>query len=485
MNKPSKLAFYSLFLLLFLKLSLLSSCVDEEIAPTPPAEEKEPQLDNPNLAINDWIYENMNNFYYWESEMPSQVDKTQEPKDFFESLKSSNDRFSVIYPDYQELINSLSGVNLEAGYEMKFFRLSETSQEVVGRILYVKKSSPASQAGLQRGDEITKINGQSLNLSNYRDLLKKTSATHELDYLRYNSESNEYEAQETLSLNVVELSENPHFLDTVYTFGGHKVGYYVYNFFSPGTNNTKEYDNQMDQIIAQFKSKAVTDLVLDLRYNSGGAVSSSTNLASLIGQNVDGSKIFYTYRWNEGFQQYFESKEDGEKNLRGMFLNKTNAIGNQIGGKVYVLTGKWSASASEMIINGLKPYMEVVLIGDKTVGKNVGSFAIDDKENEENKYGMLPIVFQIFNSQGSSDYSGGFLPDHEVNDFELPMLQLGDVQEPLLATALSLITGVNARRGATTARVQRSEGKPLISTIDDKVRTNRLIMDGPVPAFEE
>lgn len=481
MKRTSKFIFNSLFALLF--ISVLISCRDEEVLPDSPKEEQ--TLENPNLAINDWIYDNMLDFYYWTEEIPDQVNKSLDPKAFFESLKSDKDRFSVIVPDYQALIKSLSGVSLEAGYEMKFFLVNETSEEVVGRVLYVKQHSPASQAGLRRGDEITKINGQSLNKSNYIDLVRQTSSNHQIDYLRYSAESNEYETQEPLSLNVVELAENPHFMDTVYRIEGHKIGYYVYNFFSPGTGNSKEYDEQMDQIIGQFKAEGVTDLILDLRYNSGGAVSSSTNLASLIGQNVDDSKVFYTYRWNTAFQDYLESQENGERNLRGMFLKKADKIGNQLGGKVYVLTGERSASASEMVINGLKPYMDVVLIGSKTVGKNVGSFAIDDSENEENTYGMLPIVFQIYNSQGASDYSKGFLPDYEVNDYQLPMLQLGDVQEPLLANALSLITGVNARKEGATARAQRSEGKALTSTIENKVRTNRLIMDEPVPAFEK
>src|SRR5690606_23206114 len=134
---------------------------------------------------------------------------------------------------------------------------------------------------------------------------------------------------------VVEYSENPHFLDTVYTIDGRKIGYYVYNFFSPGIgDNDDRYDEQMDDIIGRFKSEGITDLILDLRYNSGGAVSSATNLASLVGQNISSDYIFYENKWNEFYQDYILKEPDGEDKLRKRFLDKSENLGDN------VLTGR-------------------------------------------------------------------------------------------------------------------------------------------------
>ncbi|AHM61200.1 periplasmic protease [Flammeovirgaceae bacterium 311] len=450
---------------------------DEAVAPVIPAPETE--VTDQQLQTNNWIYGVMEEIYLWEDELPAEPNMQQEPEDFYKNLLSSKDRFSYIIADYQELMKSLNGVSREAGYE---FMLSRSGDDgVVAVILYVKNNSPAREAGLKRGDVITSINGQTLNMSNYQSVIAKVAENHTVDLRRFNEAKNDYDTQTGVALTAVELSENPNYLDTVYVApNGKSVGYFVYNFFSPGVGNTNEYDREMDNIIADFKSKGVNELILDLRYNSGGSVSSAANLASLVGQNVNNTKVFYENRWNKLYQDYISSRADGDDILRGKFSNKGEAIGNNLAsGTIYVLVGSRSASASELIINGLKPYMDVVVIGEKTVGKNVGSVPIEDKENPDNHYGLLPIVFQIYNSQGQSDYANGFTPDagNEISEFSLfPFRQLGDINEPLLARAMELISGEGARISTKAAR----EVEPLIpimSSIDKKTRSNRLIFD--------
>lgn len=457
-----------------LMASVFMSCKDDEIDPITE------QSDNPDVAINDWIYNIMDEVYYWTEQMPSTVNKEQDPLEYYEALLNRpDDRFSHIVPSYQDLINSLNGISKESGYEFSLFKVSGSETDVIATITYVKANSPAASAGLKRGDVIHKINGQTITMSNYREMIKKTGSDHSIHYRRYDKEAEDYVEQDELSLHAVELAENPNFLDTVYNVAGNKVGYYVYNFFSPG-GDQKEYDKEMDQIILDFKNKGVTELILDLRYNSGGAISSATNLGSLVGRDVNESKVFYENRWNKLYQEYWEDQPNGDDRLRGKFINKTDKIGDMLGsGRVYVLVGSRSASASELIISGLKPYMDVYLIGDKTVGKNVGSVPFEDKENAENDYGILPIVFQIYNSDGFSEYSEGFIPNDEVEDFTLPLKQLGDVEEPLLARALEVISGSGARMKPdveTDIRVLEQLG----SSLDAKVRTNRLIYDLPL-----
>ena len=462
----------------FLLLAGLTvACKDDDM----PVVQQNPgaDADNPNSKVNSWITGMMEELYYWTEELPENPDQTQQPEDYFKSLLNSQDRFSVLVPDYQALINSLNGVSMEAGYEFSLAMAEGSDSEVVAVILYVKENSPASQAGLKRGDVVMAVNGTTMNLTNYRSLLKSFKEAHTLTFRRYDEKLKDYETRPEVSLQVTQLAENPHFLDTVYTIGSNKIGYLVYQFFSPGPGEG-EYDLEMDQIFEDFKSLGVTDFVLDLRYNGGGAISSARNLGSLIGPGVDKTKVFYENRWNPSYQEYWESQPEGEDILRGKFKDKAANIGNNLSGKVYVLTGNGTASASELIINGLKPYMEVFLIGEQTYGKNVGSIPVEDKENPENKYGILPIVFQVFNSQGSSDYSTGFVPDAEVDEFKyLPLKQLGDVEEPLLARAIAEITGVNART-KTDENARISVTRKLESSLDSKAGAHRLIYDLPI-----
>ncbi len=468
-----KLTYLNAQLFTFLSIAVLGmACKDDDVADVA----VEPSQ---NAQINDWIYQNMDTYYLWTDQMPTPANKEQLPETYFSTLLSSEDRFSFIHPNFEELIDALEGVSLEAGYEFSLTRVSESSSDVWAFVVYVKPNSPAQEAGLMRGDIITHINNEQITMENYGELLDEISSTHSITYGRYNETTQQLEQQPVLSLNTVELSENPHFMDTVYTLdSGKKVGYYVYNFFSPGTT-ANEYDQQMDNIIADFKGKGVNELVLDLRYNGGGAVSSATNLASLIGRNVDNSKIFFENRWNAELQEYIESRSDGDEILRGRFSAKASNIGTDLAsGTVYVLTGYGTASASELIINGLKPYMNVVLIGDKTYGKNVGSIPIEDEENEQNPYGMLPIVFQIYNSQGNTDYAEGFEPNVEVLDLAIPMKALGDVEEPLLATALAMIEGDSGAKIAQS-KTQRAHQqlKTIGSSLERKAWTNQTILD--------
>lgn len=431
--------------------------------------------DSATAKVNTWIYDVMDEVYYWSEEMPESPDKEQDPIAFYDGLLHADDRFSHIVPNYQDLINSLNGVSKEAGYEFLLSRVSGSETDVVAIVLYIKENSPASSVDLKRGDVISKINGTTITLSNYKTLLKEIAEDHTLDFKRYNEENGGYELQPQLALQVVELAENPVFMDTVYEVAGKKVGYFVYNFFSPGTDGA--YDGQVDQIISSFKSQGVNELILDLRYNSGGSVSSATNLASLLGKNIDDSKIFFENRWNKLLQEYWENSENGEARLRQKFVNKAEKIGESLSaGRIYVLTGSRTASASELIINGLRPYMDVYLIGEQTVGKNVASIPFEDTDNPENKYGILPIVLKIFNSQGHSDYEEGFPANLEVDDFQLPMKALGDVEEPLLAQALAHISGSGARISIPESKYQV---EPIMSSIDKKLRSNRLIIERP------
>jgi carboxyl-terminal processing protease len=439
-------------------------------------EDIEPVIDeqtNKNIAINKWIKEVMDEVYLWLAEMKTPVANTSAPEDYFESLLNRpTDRFSVIYPDYQELINSLNGISLEAGYEFNLYRESSSNNNVIAEISYIKKGSPAANAGLLRGDIITKINGTQMTLENYKTILKSIDKQHNLSFIRFSESTGGFLAQPDVPLTPVQLSENPNFLDSIYTINGEKIGYVVYHFFSPGpgSGNT-EYDTQMDAVFSKFKAAGINHLVVDFRYNGGGFVSSAVNLASLIGPGVNNTQVFSKTKYNSYLMQF-----DQLKNVQTTFRTKAQNLGNTLkGNRVYILTTSRTASASELIINGLRPYMEVYLIGDKTTGKNVGSIPFEDEENKSNKYGILPIVSRSFNSLDQSDYINGFVPNVEAKESSERLRPLGDVKELLLRTAIEKITGI-----PSGARVQKLDRTDIGSTLDRKIRFGNLIENDPV-----
>lgn len=440
-----------------LVLSLVAGACQKNLEEDPaPVTDPAVQADQ---TDNEWILENMQTYYFWTKQLPASPDMTQEPEDFFNSLlytynattRPDGDRFSFIAADAQELEASLSGEGKSTGAEFNLYLARQGSDDVIAQILYVLPGSPAEKAGLKRGDIIEQVNGQTLTRSNYSALLFDQNTM----VLGYSNWQNNQLVKSDKTINITKeiIQENPVLLDSIYTVSGKKIGYLVYNQFIPGPNGStvSTYDLQLDQIFSQFQAEGINELILDLRYNPGGYVSSAVNLASLIGKGVNASKTFYRQEWNETLMPEL-TEEFGEEFFVKKFTTKSQNIGNQIS-RVYVLTSGRTASASELIISGLKPYMEVITVGTTTVGKNVGSITITDDTGKK-KWGLQPIVFKSYNAQDQSDYTAGFSPNVEADE-PLELLPLGDTKEAILERTLLQITG------APTARLKNLKGAPL------------------------
>jgi C-terminal processing protease CtpA/Prc len=466
-----KPAFIRLSSVLFLSAVLLSACKEDE-DPVPVAE----IAGTANSYVNSWIYENMSYWYLWNGQLPAHTDKNVDPESYFNSLLYSEDRFSWIQDNYQELLNSLQGISKEAGYEYVLYREKENSDNVLLQILYIKPASPAATSGLKRGDVITHINGEQITVSNYQNLLESIREEHTVQYKPLNVDNQIFEEVKTVSLPAIQYAENPNYLHSVIESGGKKVGYFVYNFFAEGTDSEQGiYDAEMDAIFADFKSAGINELVLDLRFNSGGSEGSAKNLASLIGRGTDKNKVFLKREYNSQVKEAILSDNElGESFLVSNYLNKQNNIGNQLSsGRVYILTSSRTASASELIINALKPYMDVFLIGDTTYGKNVGSISLFEEKDPKNTWGLQPIVVKVFNSLDQSDYSTGFEPQVLDKDNSLFLYPLGDTREALLGQALNQITGISTRERTDSAQTRR----PLAHSLDFKRRSFNLTVE--------
>jgi carboxyl-terminal processing protease len=447
-------------LLMLVALMVLNAC----------QEKIEPEI-SPTAAINNWIQEVMDQVYFWLDDMRRPVSIESDPENYFESLLfRPTDKFSAIYPDYQELINSLQGVSLEAGYEILLARESQTNNNVIAFISYIKQGSPAETAGLKRGDRIERINGERMTLDNYQNLLRKRSENHSVTAFRFDPETNTYKPLPEFSLGVMEIAEDPNFLDSIYMVNNEKVGYVIYHFFAPGTTqNPTVYNDKMDEIFGRFKAEGINHLILDFRYNGGGFVSSAINLGSLIAPNVTGQDVFS----KRVFNSFLSGFEDFQ-NVETKFVAKSENLGPILkGNRVYVITSGRTASASELIINGLKPYMDVFLVGDITVGKNVGSIPLEDEDNPNNKYGILPIVFKDANKNGESEFSNGFNPNIQGRELinQNRLLPLGDIEELLLKLTLDHISGIST----PDARLKTWDREIIGSSFESKIRFGQLI----------
>jgi C-terminal processing protease CtpA/Prc len=456
------------------------------------------RINNPDLNkdVNEWILENMQLYYLWETHIPSRTNQKLSPADYFESLLyRPADRFSWIQENYIELLNSLSGVSTEAGYDYNLQLMSQNSQDIIGYITYIKPGTPAEAAGLKRGDYFHKINGEQMTVSNYSSLTGQISRHHTLGISVISG--NTITGVQNTELDVIEnYPENPVLLDTVYSISDKKIGYFVYNFFARDRGDGSiAYEKELNDIFNKFKSEQIDELIVDLRYNSGGAVITAEALAKMIsGQSV--SQVFYMQEYNDIVDNYFTSVEGANYNKVYFIdaLKRYSASGremesipiNSLSGlsSVYFIVSGRSASASELLINGLKPYMNVVLVGGATYGKNVGSITIyeeDPDKQKDNKWGLQPIIVKMSNSSGFSDYGTGFVPDMEIYEYHTDTIrQLGDTKELMLHATLNRIFGMEKTGTAESSMPKRTRAGGQMSVIASSidrtpVRTNQYI----------
>lgn len=430
--------------------------------------EDEPAPLGPNEYVNNWVLENLRAVYYWNASIPADPDKSLAPPDFFDALLDPADRFSWIQENYLELQKQLQGIRKEAGYDFTLYRETAGSDNVIAQIVFVKANSPATTAGLKRGDVITHINSERLTVNNYQALLAKLGESHTITYQAYDYTQQNFSAATTLTLVPVELTENPILFKSTITLSGKKIGYLVYRFFAAGPGN--QYLTELEQAFQEFRDAGISEFVLDLRFNNGGSLAVSTQLASLVGKGIGNTKTFYKLEYNANVMQ--EIRNDprrGEASLAQRFVSKSQNIGSLLAsGNVYVLTSARTASASEMVMNGLRPFMNVVSIGATTAGKDLGSVTIFKENDPQNTWGMQPIVVRLVNANGQG-YGAGFAPTVPVQDNALQLFRLGDVRERLLNKALEMIVGAPVTGRTTTA--ERSWGDEVGSSLD---ATNRL-----------
>ncbi|WP_116769325.1 S41 family peptidase [Maribacter litoralis] len=459
---------FNKYLFVLISMFIISSCSKDDDLSLPNTVDPDGSAD---VEVQDFMWKAMNFWYFWQANVDDLaddrfanteegsadytafLDSEDDPASFFDNkLQYIEDRFSFYNEDYRELTNSLAGISKSNGLEFGLVQFQD-SDEIFGFVRYIVPNSNASTVDIQRGDLFTGVDGQTLTIDNYIDLLFGENDTYTLNMADFEN-GNIVPNEEEVTLTKEEgLAENPVFLSKSFTISGENIGYIMYNQF------TNEYDADLYAAVQDLKAAGITNLIMDLRYNPGGSVNTTRLLASMIyGTNT--SDLFLRKRYNDKLQEqftdsqlevYFADEIDGET---------INSLGFD---KLYVITSASSASASELLINSLEPYIDVIQIGDVTRGKNEFSTTlVDDRENSylytpsrvnninpDNQWAIQPLIGRNENADGFYDFTSGLQPDYELKEDYSNLGIIGEENEPLLAKAIEVITGANGKRDFT------------------------------------
>ncbi len=293
--------------------------------------------------------------------------------------------------------------------------LAENSSQMGIAPAYVRRGSPAEAAGLRRGDIIYAVNGTPLTTSNYRNymtgLYQNPSGSFVFTFLRF--EPNAGGGYALNSYDSATATASSHVYDPVLHASvmsdpdnaAVKIGYLVYESFDLGSQDI------LEETIADFAEAGITDLILDLRFNAGGAVAQSRWLSGCIAGEANGSKTFTKVVYNDGRTENW-TFDYGYNNDTDP-LGKPKSLGLD---RLFVICSYNTASAAELVINSLRGIdFPVKLIGCRTEGKNVG-MTVSETTYNGRRFQFSPVTFWVRNAKDFGDYPDGIAPDEYVNN---------------------------------------------------------------------
>ena len=402
--------------------------------------------------VRDSAYLKIKDIYLWSDILPSIREfRPRDSEDIYEVMTKVRsyqplDRFSFVETK-EETERASQGLTSDYGFLVKF----HTSLTDL-RVNYVYPLSPGGNKGVKRGWRIQSINGRKLDGSKQEDkdyineIFFGSSSSAKFTFLKPDGSV----LTSTINKGVYPLSTV--LFKNVYNAGSRKVGYFVYNQFS-GPASVQELIVTMNY----FQSNGVNDIIVDLRYNRGGYVSTQDTLANMLAPKSvgRGQKLMYTYEFNK---RYSASNEN-------TLFYKTGSI--NLSRIVFIVTPA-SASASELLINNLKPVLDVKLVGEeRTFGKPVGFFPIPVFQ-----YNIYPVSFRTVNSAGTADYYQGFEVDkNTIDDLSY---DFGNLNEASLKEALKYLN-TGSFSAITQKRIVSTKGVTEFDLLDANADLDKFV----------
>lgn len=462
----------ALYFLMAAAVLLPSACRKTE-PDVEPAKEKLPE----NYYSNLFAFNMMQTYYLWKAEVQEQMDKWTYGEDPFEKVASLRyrengqlvDRWTLLTDDYSGLVGNVSGNTKSYGLEFVLYYTDAAHKSLCAVVTFTYAGSPARNAGLKRGDIFLTLDGQSLTQENYSSVL--------LSKL-YNSSAVQLGMADgkTVQLTAVQMYENPVNEVLVLEDEGSKIGYLHFSSF------TMDACRDLEEAFRRFKAEGIEELVLDLRYNGGGYALTSNILASMIAPPADvlAEKVFNQDIFNSLFSEGLE-EEDVVSRFRKSFTFRNGdqmqtvqaAEVNPGIKKLWVIQTRSSASASESLVCGLKPYLgdNLKIVGEQSHGKFCSGYIIsssdffnslkaqknNDVDCEEGikrteNWGIYVMASRYADCHGVTlSMPFGIPVDYEIADAPDKGIALGDPEETMLAAVLSLRKGI-ATKSSRPAR---------------------------------
>lgn len=339
-----------------------------------------------------------------------------------------------------------------SGYGMDLMYLQTGNDDNADLFIrFVEKNSVAYMAGLRRGHQIISLNGDTKLDYNSQKVNKTLN-----DYLYKSSLEVKYKTPSGIVNTVSITYRNNSFADAVYVdtilqADGKNVAYVgLSSFLSTDAwvvdnGIRKSFQTRLREVFDKFSTQNVTDMVVDLRYNGGGSVLTAEYLSDVFVPSSASGQLMYTYKINAILEEM--GWDDPGDDFAPVYFSKK---GNLNLSRIYFLVTEETASASELLINTLSPYMQVYMIGNfstngkstvanNTYGKPVGFFPVEIVSSSNELY---VTSFQMFNKSGFGNYFNGLKPNTHVWEFD-SFQDFGHRDESMLATALAHIkTGV-------------------------------------------
>jgi len=378
---------------------------------------------------NLYVRDVLNSYYYWYQFLPTGVSPTTytSPEAYLDAV-----RYRPIDNSYSYITSAAANDAFYSDSQFIGYGLSTQTNSTDLRVLQVFDASPALEATLERGDRITQVNGRSVAAMVAAGTIGSAfgaadvGVTSDIVFEKPNGDRRTARMVKRLvTIPTVSLTR-------VVESDGRKVGYLFFrNFVRPS-------EAALNDAFAALKTAGATELVLDLRYNGGGLVDIAVHLSSLIGGTRTNGQVLLNYVHNDRV---------------GPSLNKTTRFTNPEQAltlsRLVVITTRASASASELVINSLRPYMPVAVIGDTTYGKPVGQYGFTFCEKV-----LAPVSFSIKNVNNEGDFFDGIQPTCVAADDSTR--QLGDPAEGSFAEALTYLrTGTCSARSDAASRTLR------------------------------
>ena len=384
-------------------------------------------------AIKDTTISHSKDIYLWYNQIPASFNGQtySDPNTIMEAVREYSNEpgfstpvdkwsFAMKKADWDKLSNGVSG---DFGMNVFFFKEGDL------RVTTVERSSPAGIAGIRRGWRITKINGSSditTGNANYISNAVWSSANGNFTFVKPDGSTVDLNLQSAM------YQEHPVYLDSIYTINSKKIGYFSFNSF---LGDTTEVYNEFARVFNRFAIAGITDLVVDLRYNGGGYVTVQEKLANWLTPSAANGQLMMKQQFNDKYTRY--NSADYFKKLGSLNLSR-----------IYFIVSRNTASASELLINNLKPFTDVQLIGPgKTYGKPVGYFPIPVGD-----WYIFPVSFRSTNKNEQGNYFNGLDLNSQVAD-GLDK-DWGDISETCLQSALSNITTGAYRISASRESIQ-------------------------------